>query len=88
MKDEGYRARWDRRVSELEFFFKSCDLTGPVKLENELITDVPKFVESHLDFVRDYNDRLANLPYLLRLNKLKDKLSQTIQTNQIKNGLP
>jgi len=68
---------WDKDINELKEFFKAIPLpSGPYRLSNcETITNVPLFIENHLEIVRAQNGKPCYRPYLDRLNKLKLLLS-------------
>lgn len=69
--------KWDGRILKLEAFFNSIDLpTDEIRLSQcEVITDVQKFITSHLEYVERYNGNMTFEPYLLRLEKLRNILS-------------
>lgn len=74
----GRRAQgnWDERILKLKAFFNSIDLsTDEIRLSQcEIITDVQKFIDSHLSRVEQYNGNMTFEPYLLRLEKLRNIL--------------
>ena len=61
---------------KLKAFFNSIDLpSGEIRLSQcEVITDVQKFVNSHLEYVKRHNGKMTFEPYLLRLEKMKNIL--------------
>lgn len=61
-------------IADLETFFETATLTTvPVKLNNwSTITDVSKFIAGHLAIVKANNGNKTFLPYLERLNELKN----------------
>ncbi len=67
---------WNGRIMKLKAFFNSIDLpTDEIRLSQcEVITDVQKFINSHLEYVERYNGSMTFEPYLLRLEKLKNIL--------------
>lgn len=68
---------WSKQISELEVFFNSIDIPSKdIRLSPcEVITDAEKFITSHFEYVKRYNGNNTFEPYLMRLEKLKDKLS-------------
>lgn len=63
-------------AEELEEYFKGIELPKTVKLsEAEVIIDVPKFIQSHLLHIREYNNNPTFSSYQSRLLKLKKILS-------------
>lgn len=75
-RDKRAQGNWDGRIMKLKAFFNSIDLpSGEIRLsESEVITDVQKFITSHLSYVKRYNGRMTFEPYLLRLEKMKNIL--------------
>lgn len=71
------QGNWDGRIMKLKAFFNSIDLPAEeIRLSQcEIITDVQKFIDSHLSRVERYNGNMTFEPYLLRLEKLKNILS-------------
>lgn len=71
------QGNWDGRIMKLKAFFNPIDLpTDEIRLSQcEVITDVQKFINSHLEYVERYNGNMTFEPYLLRLEKLKNILS-------------
>lgn len=76
---------WSNDIAELENYFTNIELpTGPVKLNKySTITDCSLFVESHFATVKGNNLSAGQaggnrtfLPYLNRLQELKNKLSK------------
>lgn len=67
---------WDGRIMKLKTFFNSIDLpSGEIRLsKSEVITDVQKFITSHLSQVKRHNGKMTFEPYLLRLEKMKNIL--------------
>lgn len=68
---------WSNDIAELENYFASIELpTQPVKLNQcSTITDCSKFIESHFATVKNYNGKRTFLPYLNRLQELKQVLT-------------
>jgi hypothetical protein len=67
---------WSDNIAELESFFKSISLPNkPIMLDQaSKIIDLPKLIESHLSVVRAQNGNERYLPYLERLNEVRDML--------------
>lgn len=72
---------WSNDIAELENYFASIELpTQPIKLNRcSTITDCSLFIESHFTTVKANNGKRTFLPYLNRLQELKQIL--TINTN-------
>lgn len=72
---------WSNDIAELENYFASIELpTQPVKLNRcSTITDCSLFIESHFATVKGNNGKRTFLPYLNRLQELKQVL--TINSN-------
>jgi hypothetical protein len=72
---------WSNDIAELENYFASIELpTQPVKLNRcSTITDCSLFIESHFATVKGNNGNRTFLPYLNRLQELKQIL--TINSN-------
>lgn len=72
---------WSNDIAELENYFASIELpTQPVKLNRcSTITDCSLFIESHFATVKVNNGKRTFLPYLNRLQELKQVL--TINSN-------
>lgn len=68
---------WEQEISSLNQFFAAVTLpTQPVQLNPwETITDLPMFLESHFETVRANNGKPTYLPYLKRLQQLKEYLT-------------
>ena len=75
-RDKRAQGNWDGRIMKLKAFFNSIDLpSGEIRLsKSEVITDVQKFITSHLSYVKRYNGKMTFEPYLLRLEKLENIL--------------
>ena len=76
-RDKRAQGNWDERILKIETFFNSIDLpSGEIRLsKSEVITDVQKFINSHLSQVKRHNGKMTFEPYLLRLEKLENILS-------------
>lgn len=72
---------WSNDIAELENYFSSIELpTQPLKLNRcSTITDCSLFIESHFATVKGNNGNRTFLPYLNRLQELKQVL--TINSN-------
>ena len=72
---------WSNDIAELENYFAGIELpTQPVKLNRcSTITDCSLFIESHFATVKANNGKRTFLPYLNRLQELKQVL--TINSN-------
>lgn len=68
---------WGNDIEELENYFASIELpTQPVKLNKcSTITDCSLFIESHFATVKANNGKRTFLPYLNRLQELKQVLT-------------
>ncbi len=68
---------WDQSIAELEQFFETVSLPiQPVKLNSfNTIMDVPKFIESHFATLKTNYGNQTFLPFLNRLQELKQYLS-------------
>lgn len=75
-RNRNAQGNWDGRIMKLKAFFNSIDLpTDEIRLSQcEIITDVQKFVNSHLAYVKRHNGKMTFEPYLLRLEKMKNIL--------------
>ena len=75
-RDKRAQGNWDGRIMKLKTFFNSIDLpTDEIRLSQcEIITDVQKFITSHLAYVKRHNGKMTFEPYLLRLEKMKNIL--------------
>jgi hypothetical protein len=72
---------WSKDIAELENYFESIEIPSqPVKLNRcSTITDCSLFIESHFATVKGNNGNRTFLPYLNRLQELKQIL--TINSN-------
>lgn len=71
---------WEQDITELENYFTSIELpTQPVKLNRcSTITDCSLFIESHFATVKANNGKQIFLPYLHRLQELKQALTTNL----------
>ena len=69
---------WNQDILELENYFSGIAIpTQPVKLNQySTIKDCSLFIKSHLETVKTNNGKLTYLPYLERLQELKQVLSR------------
>lgn len=59
---------WDNEIQELEKFFSSHELPKePIRIKPFTITDIDKFIDSHLAIVKANNGNPTFQPYLKRL---------------------
>ena len=64
---------WQAEIAELETFFSTTPISGPIRLSPaEVIKDAPRFIASHLAIVKADRESKASLPYLHRLQRVKD----------------
>jgi hypothetical protein len=77
VKEVAVSESWEQEISELENYFAGIELpTQPVKLNSySTITDCSQFIETHLTTVKANNGKHNFLPYLNRLQELKEVLS-------------
>ena len=68
---------WEPEINELEKYFAGVSLPQhPIKLNHcTTITKVSAFIESHIATVKAYNGKRTFLPYLNRLQELKQVLT-------------
>ena len=71
-------SKWHKEMAELENYFTSIQLpTQPVKLNScGTITDCSKFMESHFETLKANNGKRTFLPYLNRLQELKQIITE------------
>ena len=71
---------WVQDISELEHFFNTVPLLPPpVKLNQcTKIIDISKFINSHLAIVKANNGKRVYLPYLNRLQELKQYIKNNL----------
>jgi hypothetical protein len=69
---------WINTISELESYFASIELpTQPIRLNQcSVITDCSQFIKSHIATVKANNGKRTFLPYLKRLQELKEVLTK------------
>ena len=67
---------WSDDIAELEKYFSSIKLpTEPIKInECSIVNDCLLFIDSHLTVVKANNGKRLFLPYLNRLQNLKETL--------------
>ena len=68
----------DNDIAELENYFAGIELpTQPIRLNQcSVITDCSQFIKSHLATVKANNGKRTFLPYLKRLQELKEVLTK------------
>lgn len=71
---------WEQEINDLEHFFKTVPLPSqPVKLNSfSTITDLNLFIESHIETVKANNGKHTFLPYLNRLQELKQYITNNL----------
>ncbi|MBP7679066.1 MAG: hypothetical protein KA096_01420 [Bacteroidales bacterium] len=71
---------WDKEITELESGLKQISLPeNPIKLNPySTIINASQFIQSHLDFIKANNGNLTYLPYLKRLQEIKQLLSKSL----------
>lgn len=71
---------WEQGITELENYFEGIELTThPIKLnECSTITNCSLFIESHLATVKANNGKRTFLPYLNRLQEMKQVLTTNL----------
>lgn len=71
-------SKWHKEIAELESYFSIITLpTQPVKLNScGTITDCSKFMESHFETLKANNGKRTFLPYLNRLQELKQIITE------------
>jgi len=70
-----HKKDWMEDIEQMEQYFKSIDLNQTVQLEPfATITNLKKFIECHLSIVKAQNGKRTFLPYMERLNKVKELL--------------
>lgn len=84
LKDTEPILDWQLEISDLETFFAGTILPHyPVQLTpHEKITNLPRFIESHLATVKANNGKPTFLPYLNRLILLKTILSLILNSDE------
>lgn len=71
---------WETDIAELEYYFASIDLPAqPVKLNKfSTIVNCPLFIKSHFTTVKRNNGNKLFLPYLHRLQQLRERLNVNV----------
>jgi len=71
---------WTQDITDLEHLFNTVSLpASPVKLNPESsIIDISKFIKSHLSIVKAQNGKRIYLPYLNRLQELKQHIKNNM----------
>jgi hypothetical protein len=69
---------WEQDIAELENYFAGITLpTQPIKLNRcSIITNCSLFIESHFTTVKANNGKRTFLPYLDRLQELKQAIKK------------
>lgn len=69
---------WTEQINELETYFTTTSLPeNPIVLNNcSTINNAPHFVTAHLTFIKANNGNPTFLPYMNRLQQVKQKLMQ------------
>ena len=79
---------WDAEINNLEAFFSQVETPAvPVKLDACTIlhpASFRQFIDGHLTFVKIHNGNIHFLPYLERLQLLKQILTITNQSKNAK----
>lgn len=77
---------WLQNISELENYFASIDIpTQPIKLnQHSTIKDCSQFIESHIATAKANNGKRTFLPYLDRLQELKQILTINLKQHESK----
>ena len=75
---------WEQEIAELEFYFKSIELpTQPVMLNgHSTIKDCSLFIKSHIATAKANNGKRTFLPYLNRLQELKQILTINLKQHE------
>jgi hypothetical protein len=62
-------------IEELEAYFAGIELPERIELEQGvMIEDLPLFLDSHLSYVKNNGDLKSAEVFLIRLNRLHEKL--------------
>ena len=71
---------WEQEITELAIYFAGITIpTQPIKLNQfSTITNVALFIESHFATVKTKNGKRTFLPFLYRLQELKQYLTQNL----------
>jgi hypothetical protein len=77
---------WEQEIAELEYYFKSIELpTQPVMLNgHSTIKDCSLFIKSHIATAKANNGKRTFLPYLNRLQELKQILTINLKQHESK----
>lgn len=69
---------WTDKINELEEYFNTIMVpVGTFQVTPSLkITDLSVFIDSHLQTVKNYNGNKTFIPYMDRLNQVKNYLQQ------------
>lgn len=78
MADENkIKITWDKKIQEIEDFFKDKELSKTIKLNDwTMILNVKNFVDTHISTVKFNNGKESFLPYLDRLFELKNYINK------------
>ena len=69
--------RWQERVNRLSQFFETANLPNILELSTcAKITDVQKFVQSHLSVIQSQQNKGTYLPYLERLEQIEQLIKE------------
>lgn len=73
---------WSKHIKEIEAFIKTCELPQTIQINSgEKITNVKKFLDSHLSFVKERNGDIKFKPYMRRLWKVYKMLKNFNNVN-------
>lgn len=62
-------------IEELEAYFTGIELPEKIELEQGVvIEDLPLFLDSHFNYLKNNSDLKSAEVFLIRLNKLHDRL--------------
>jgi hypothetical protein len=65
-----------KQIEELAAFFKDAKLPPTIQLDaGSMITNLPTFIQSHLNVLRANPDRPITEPFYTRLLRLKELIS-------------
>lgn len=66
----------EKQIRELEDYFKVAALPDTIELDaGSRVGDVPRFIQSHLQVLRNNADKPAYEVFYLRLQKVKEIIS-------------
>jgi hypothetical protein len=70
---------WEQEIKEIEIYFANINIpTEPVKLNNSsIIADCDLFINSHINIVKKHKGNMTFLPFIERLNELKQVLKHS-----------